>query len=312
MLFHIKHATRYRYTRPVFCEPMTIRLRPREDVAQRLLRYNLWIDPEPAGMSHFVDVDGSTATQIWFDKLVTSLSIVVSSSVETLRTNPFDFLLDPVALRLPMVYPTPVHHGLLPYLELTQPAPGLAIDTCCGQRARDPEFADTLDRILRITGAQTVPFLTELTTWIHSSFDRITRDEGSAMHPSETLRTRRGSCRDLTVLFNELCREAGLASRFVSGYHEREGLDGRRHLHAWSEVYLPGAGWRGYDPMAGLAVADRHVALASGAEPILAAPTYGTFRGNGASSEMETQLVIRTTDAESAAEAEVMLGERSQ
>ncbi|MCE9606533.1 MAG: transglutaminase family protein [Planctomycetia bacterium] len=305
MLFHIKHATRYRYTRPVFCEPMTIRLRPREDVAQRLLRYNLWIDPEPAGMSHFVDLDGHTATQVWFDRLVTSLSIVVSSTVETLRTNPFDFLLDPVALRLPMVYPTPIQHGLMPYLELSPPEPGTTVDTCCGERARDPAFAETLDRLLRITGAQTLPFLSELTNWIHSTFEKIIRDEGAPCSPSETLRTRRGSCRDLTVLFNELCREAGLAARFVSGYHEREGSDGRRHLHAWSEVYLPGAGWRGYDPMAGLAVADRHVALASGAEPILAAPTYGTFRGTGASSTMDTQLVIRTADGDSAAEADI-------
>ena len=308
MLFHIKHATRYRYSRPVFCEPLTIRLRPREDVAQRLRRYNVWIDPEPAGMSHFVDVDGHTATQIWFDKLLTSLSIVVSSTVETLRTNPFDFLLDPVALKLPMAYPAPVHHGLLPYLELSPPEDKSG-DSCCGATARDPLFAETLDTLLRITGTQTVPFLMELTNWIHSSFDRITRDDGPALHPAETLRTRRGSCRDLTVLFNELCREVGLASRFVSGYHEREGLDGRRHLHAWSEVYLPGAGWRGYDPMAGLAVADRHVALASGAEPILAAPTSGTFRGTGATSEMETQLVIRTSTGEPA-ETEAMLGGR--
>ncbi|MBN8626949.1 MAG: transglutaminase family protein, partial [Planctomycetes bacterium] len=80
MLFHIKHATRYRYSRPVFCDPMTIRLRPREDAAQRLLRYNLWIDPQPAGMSEYVDVDGHTATQVWFDQPITTLSIVVSST----------------------------------------------------------------------------------------------------------------------------------------------------------------------------------------------------------------------------------------
>lgn len=281
MQFHIKHATRYRYTRPVFFEPMTIRLRPREDAAQRLLRYNLWIDPQPVGMSDYVDVDGHTATQIWFDQPSTALSIVVSSVVETLRTNPFDYLLSPEGLTAPLRYNDTVRHALVPYLQ---------------QGEADSEVAAAAARLLNTSGGRLPVFLTELTQWLNADFPRYVRLEGPPLAPAETLRGQSGTCRDLAELFNAICRSVGLAARFVSGYHEREDFEGRRFLHAWSEVYLPGAGWRGYDPTAGLAVADRHVALAASASPILSAPTCGTFRGNGAESTMETQLVIRTAD----------------
>ena len=281
MQFHIKHATRYRYTRPVFCEPMTIRLRPREDAAQRLLRYNLWIDPQPAGMSDYVDVDGHTATQVWFDQPATTLSIVVSSVVETLRTNPFDYLLSPEGLTAPLRYNDTVRLALLPYLQ---------------QGEAEPEVVAAADRILKVCGGRLPAFLTELTLWLNAEFPRYVRLDGPPLEPVETLRQQSGTCRDLTQLFNAICRSVGLAARFVSGYHEREDSEGRRFLHAWSEVYLPGAGWRGYDPTAGLAVADRHVALAASASPVLAAPTCGTFRGNGAESSMDTQLVIRTVE----------------
>ena len=281
MQFHIKHATRYRYSRPVFCEPMTIRLRPREDAAQRLLRYNLWIDPQPAGVSDYVDVDGHTATQVWFDQPATALSIVVSSIVETLRTNPFDYLLSPEGLAAPLRYNDTVRLALLPYLQ---------------QGDADSEVAAAAARVVKNCGGRLPAFLSELTQCLYADFTRYIRREGPPLEPAETLRRQQGSCRDLTELFNAVCRSVGLAARFVSGYHEQEDLEGRRFLHAWSEVYLPGAGWRGYDPTAGLAVADRHVALAASTSPILAAPTCGTFRGNGADSTMETQLVIRTAD----------------
>ena len=279
MIFHIKHATRYRYTRPVFCEPMTLRLRPREEAAQRLLRFNLWIDPQPAGTCEFADVDGHTAVQIWFERPLTSLSIVVSSIVETLRSNPFDFLLSPEGVQVPLRYASPMRDALTPYLP---------------PRAIAPEVQAAADAVLSSTGGRMPHFLTELTRWMYEGFERVARPHGDAREPTETLARRQGCCRDLTVLFNEICRAVGLAARFVSGYHDREATDGRRYLHAWSEVYLPGAGWRGFDPTEGLAVADRHVSLAAGAVPLLAAPTIGTFRGNGAESTMETQLIIRT------------------
>lgn len=94
----------------------------------------------------------------------------------------------------------------------------------------------------------------------------------------------------------DACRAVGLGARFVSGYQEGDPEQERRDLHAWAEVYLPGGGWRGYDPTHGLAVADRHVALAAGMRPALAAPITGTFRGTGASSRMQTDIKINVSD----------------
>ncbi len=102
-----------------------------------------------------------------------------------------------------------------------------------------------------------------------------------------------GSCRDLAVLFIETCRSVGIAARFVSGYHTVQPWQGARQLHAWAEIFLPGAGWRGYDPSQGLAVADQHIAIAAGATPQLAAPVTGSFRGNGVQSSFTAEIEIR-------------------
>ena len=102
-----------------------------------------------------------------------------------------------------------------------------------------------------------------------------------------------GACRDVSVLFNDACRSLGLPARFVSGYFEGDPDNPENDLHAWSEVYLPGAGWRGFDPTHGLAVAARHVALIAGIEPDQAAPLTGSFRGTEATSEIEFDVKIR-------------------
>ena len=114
----------------------------------------------------------------------------------------------------------------------------------------------------------------------HATFVTV-HPTGDPWPPEKTLADRTGSCRDIAVLFCEVCRAAGLPSRFVSGYAVDPDHSGCHHLHAWSEIYLPGAGWRGFDPTLGLAVADRHVSLAAARLPALAAPTSGVYRGTG-------------------------------
>src|SRR5262249_22663127 len=126
----------------------------------------------------------------------------------------------------------------------------------------------------------TIEFLMRLARRIAETCKSITRDGGDALPAELTLAQRQGACRDLAVLHIEACRQAGLAARYVSGYHEADAGRHDDHMHAWSEVYLPGGGWRGFDPSTGLAVADRHVALAAGAHAASAAPIVGSFRGN--------------------------------
>ena len=119
-----------------------------------------------------------------------------------------------------------------------------------------------------------------------------------------------GACRDLAVLLIDACRSVGLATRFVSGFQQGDREQDRRDLHAWAEVYIPGAGWRGFDPTHGLAVADRHVPLAAGAVPESASPVTGSFRGNGVSSVMETELEIQTTECPGIRGAKIEIGGR--
>ncbi len=285
MLFHIKHTTRYRYSKAVFCEPFTVRLRPREDASQRLIRYHLSIDPATAGLSEYLDVEGNIAAQCWFNGPTCTLLITTNTVVETLRSNPFDYLLESGAVELPIRYRPEICAALAPYQKPEQPPDG--------------EVARFANEILTGAERQTIVFLTKLSGWIAGSFRREIRPEGEALPANITLANRAGSCRDLAVLFIEACRSVGLAARFVSGYQAALDDDGDRHLHAWAEVYLPGAGWRGFDPGQGLAVADQHVAIASGLNPLAAAPTVGTFRGNGATSSLESQVIIRTTETSS-------------
>ena len=107
-----------------------------------------------------------------------------------------------------------------------------------------------------------------------------------------TLRLATGACRDLAVLFIDSCRAVGLPARFVSGYHCGQAPANRRYLHAWAEVFLPGAGWRGFDPLQGIAVADQHIAVAASAHPRAAAPISGSLNSAATAAHLEVDLRI--------------------
>src|SRR5207302_8272520 len=118
----------------------------------------------------------------------------------------------------------------------------------------------------------------------------IVRREGAPMRGQDTLANREGSCRDLAMLYIEACRYVGIASRFVSGYVDRRLPGEARELHAWAGVYVPGAGWRGFDPTQGLAVSTRHLTLAAAGQPARAAPVAGSVLGDGAKPALESNI----------------------
>jgi transglutaminase-like putative cysteine protease len=150
-------------------------------------------------------------------------------------------------------------------------------------------------QLARRTGRNTLAFLDGLNDMLHRDFEREIRQTGLPQPPEVTLERGRGACRDLAVLFITLCRLEGIAARFVSGYQARaETGYPRRYLHAWPEVYLPGGGWRGYDPSHGSAVANTHVAVAAACNAADAAPIEGSFYGAGARSSLEYELDIKT------------------
>ncbi len=277
MIFDIEHATRYDYSEPVRLEPMAVRLRPRADRSQRLLHFRMVLDPEPAGLTEISDLEGNDTALARFTQETTSLQIATRLQAETLRVNPFDYLvLDAGLMQLPMNYPSSESDALVRY----------------SKPSGDPEVEATAQRVLKSSGGSAPIFLTRLSEHLASVVEGEVRLEGEPFAPGETLRRGRGSCRDAAVLFMDACRSVGLAARFVSGYQEGDPKVEEKYLHAWAEVYLSSVGWRGFDPTLGLAVSDRHLAVAAAPDPGSAAPFDGSYRGTAVSS-MKANLQVR-------------------
>ena len=282
MLFQIRHVLDYAYNRPVFLEPHTLRLTPRQDASQRLLRHHLEVQTPASGHCAVQEPEGSEGIVLWFNEQRQQLRIEVESQVETLRHNPFDWIVSAAeARRLPAAYAPPLNASLEP----------------CLAGEQHPEVRGWARAIAAEVDQNSMAFLITLADRIHHGFHHVGRLDGAPLPPEQTLRERCGACRDTAVLFMAACRSQGLAARFVSGYSCHHPPEVSEHeLHAWAEVYLPGGGWRGYDPSLGLAVADGHVVLAAAADPALAAPLSGTYRGTGASSRLSYTVKLELLD----------------
>lgn len=280
MELEISHSTRYEFSDAVFLEPHVLRFQPRADGAQTPLEFSLEIDPRPAGTSAALDSAGNTVTHVWFDGLHRTLTINSRSTVEMLRENPFDFLPDNCRSRLPVFYAAE-SDALRPYLHRNPHGLG----------APD-QIAIFASRMRDAARGELVPLLTSLNNTIFDRLESVHRREPGVWSPERTWREKRGACRDLAALFIDVCRALGIAARFVSGYEESDGLGQGGELHAWAEVYIPGAGWRGYDPSRGLAVGQSHVAVAASATAAGTAPITGTYRGSGVASEFETEVRV--------------------
>lgn len=281
MRYHISHTTIYHYSQPVRLSTHTLRLRPRSDGIQQLANFSMEIQPLPIKASDFLDLEGNACHQIWFpDEPTTTLLIHSTSEIETHRTNPFDYLSEPWATHAPLDYPVSTAVRLTPYLA----PPNLTISP------QVIEFAQTL---LHSVEANVGFFLTQLTQSIYSRCEYVQRHVGGPQPAGITLAQQSGTCRDFVVLFMEACRAVGLAARFVSGYQEGDPDQDNHDLHAWVEVYIPGGGWRGFDPTHGLAVTDRHIAVAAAAYPADAAPVVGKLKsGELASATLDSQIKL--------------------
>ena len=281
MKITVQHSTVYRYEFPVFLEPHIIRLRPRTHGAQRLLAFDLQIAPVPAGTTECLDQDGNLALNAWFDKPTSELNVRSEFTVEMLRENPFDYVIIGESLNLPLWYREPLSAALASYRDDSHVAESVK------------QFAQT-----EAAGAQwnTLSFLSTLSQRVFETCKQVVRPTGPPLPSDQTLSLGEGSCRDLAVLFCDVCRVMGIAARFVSGYECASATSQDSWMHAWAEVYLPGIGWRGYDPSRGLAVSNKHVAVAAGFDSDLAAPVAGWYSG-GSRSQMEASLTLQVADA---------------
>ena len=277
MKIAVTHSTVYRYDFPVYLDPHIFRLRPRMSSSQLLLAFDIQITPTPAGVTECLDQDGNLAMNAWFDKQTDEMRVTSKFTVEMLRANPFDYVLAGPSLNLALWYPEPLCTALTPY-------------------RLDGLVAETVRHYAKSVAASskwnTLSFLLDLCNDIQQICRQVVRHEGAPWTSAETLRLREGSCRDLAVLFCDACRVMGIAARFVSGYELATAGSHDPYMHAWAEVYLPGIGWRGYDPSRGLAVSNGHVAVAAGFDHDLAAPVAGWYSGFS-QSRMEASIHMR-------------------
>ena len=273
MVTHValSHVTHYRYDRPVQLSPQVVRLRPAPHCRTPILSYSLRIEP----VQHFVnwqqDPFSNYLARLVIPEKTTEFRVTVDLIAEMAVYNPFDFFLEPSAEKIPFAYDAGLAHDLAPYLAKDPLTPRLAA------------FVDSIDRAPRAT----LDFLVDLNQRLQREIRYLIRMEPGVQSPETTLENASGSCRDTGWLLVQTLRHLGLAARFVSGYllqltPDVKAVDGPvgaeadfTDLHAWCEVYLPGAGWIGLDPTSGLLAGEGHIPLACTPEPGSAAPVSG-------------------------------------
>jgi len=267
----LQHATRYRYDRPVRLGPHEIRLKPVADCRTPVDSYSFTVRPEPLSTYWYQDASGNHVARALFHEPTAGLEIGVELRADIVPVNPFEFLVDPSAARFPPAYPEPDRRELAPLLAVAEDGRQLRNWLEQFQTAERPDGRDSVELLVRINER------------LKQDIAYIERPEHGVQSCDETLRLQRGSCRDSAWLLTQILRHLGFAARFVSGYlihlgrADSGGRDtDRADLHAWTEVYLPGAGWIGLDPTSALLAAETHIALARAGAPDLAAPVVGS------------------------------------
>jgi transglutaminase-like putative cysteine protease len=271
MRFGIEHITHYSYSQPVQLgqHRLLVRPAPRADVDLKV--FQLAVDPE-AKIAWTNDAYGNSVALATFDAPVEQLTFTVKAEIECQPHDPFQFLLEAGAERLPLSYPSKLARELRPWLS---------------QAGENDELNEWLRPFLDFDGgADTLACLTAINRSIPLAFTYRRREEHGVQTPQQTLHLRSGSCRDFAQLLMSAARHLGVAARFVSGYliaHEANSAAEQvasGATHAWVELYLPGAGWKGFDPTCGLLETEYHVRVAAVPEAHLAPPVAGTFVGN--------------------------------
>ena len=273
------HRFDYRYSKPVLLGPHRFCLRPRPHGFQRLIDYSLEISPDPSQLYELMAAGGDTITRARFLGESDHLTVVATSEVETFTPPLLEACLDEQMAHLP-VQIGKLNPDLLSNLQGWLPN---------GQH--DAAAVDLAQEALMGSDGRSLNFLQQLVEVIQDRVKYTQRHVGPAWPAGRTLKERVGSCRDLAMLMIECCRSVGLPARFVSGYHLVEPKPERYDLHAWAEVYLQGAGWRGFDPSGQGAVNDRYLPVATSSRSDLTAAVSGTFSGPpGVGSELEWEI----------------------
>jgi len=281
----LHHRTHYTYDRRLSLGPQVVRLRPAPHARTKIPSYSLKVSPREHFLNWQQDPHGNWLARLVFPEKTDHLTLEVDLTADLAVQNPFDFFLEPDAERVPFAYDPLLAEELAPYLRQT--ASGSLLD----------EFAKSV----KLSG-RTNDFLVELNRRVHERTKYVIRLEAGVQTPDQTLALRSGSCRDSAWLLVQVFRKLGFAARFASGYliqlkADQKSLDGPSgteqdftDLHAWAEVYLPGAGWVGLDATSGLLTAEGHIPVACTPEPGSAAPLSGAL--DECESELEHEMSV--------------------
>jgi uncharacterized protein (DUF2126 family)/transglutaminase-like putative cysteine protease len=275
MAIHVAlhHRSYYKYDRPVAHSPHVVRLRPAPHCRTPILSYSLRILPKEHFLNWQQDPFGNYLARIVIPEKTDEFLVEVDLVAEMSVLNPFDFFLEPSADKFPFKYDESLTKQLAPFLEVTKEGPLFE------------EFFATIPK----AAERTIDYIVELNRRVSDKIKYLIRLEPGVQTPEKSLELCSGSCRDSSWLLVQICRRVGLAARFVSGYliqltADVKALDGPSgaevdftDLHAWCEVYLPGAGWVGLDPTSGLLAGEGHLPLACSATPSDAAPISGAI-----------------------------------
>lgn len=275
----ITHQTEYRYHSLVNLGPHRALLRPREGHDVHIESSRLVIEPR-AAVRWLRDIYGNSIAVLTFSQPTQKLSLLSEVLVAHYDENPLDFVIDPVAQSYPFQYSADEQAELIPYRLSSYPHDGPALQNWLASLYTPGQLIQTFD------------LLSALNTRIYQSFRYVPRDEPGVQVPSQTLAFGNGSCRDYAVLMMEAARFWGFGARFVTGYVQ---MNQAQHgsTHAWTEIYIPGAGWRGFDPTNNKFAGTDHVSVAVTRDPDKASPLSGAWSGHpGAFAGMDVSVKV--------------------